>query len=240
MKTLFVRSCYDDIWNQVQQHYQITMDNPIATEDTLDGFIISGTPGVGKSCFLDFCLHNLLKLGKSVCYFYGKTKVAKIYKTDGTVESYSIDKDNVEGALAAQVDFLLIDPPENGDANFLGGRWGLAKKKFILAVPPDRNNCQAIRKETTTMKLYMGTCSLEEAQEMRVACYPGVPNHRIVLRFEEFGGIARYLFKKVLIVDGEDTGLNETRGYQRSALMDVVANPNRVDDLESSEPFKSL
>ena len=99
---------------------------------TLDGFVISGTPGVGKSCFLDFCLHNLLRLGKSVCYFYGKTMTAKIIKADGTTETYSI-AENFEGALAGQVDFLLIDPPENVNPDFLGGRWGLEGKKFILA-----------------------------------------------------------------------------------------------------------
>ena len=238
-KTLFVRKCYNEIWDEVQQHYNVIEDGPIAAEGTLDGFFISGTPGVGKSCFLDFCLHNLLRLGKSVCYFYGKTMTARIFKADGTVETY-IMADNVEGALAAQVDFLLIDPPENGDPNFLGGRVGLSGKKFILAVSPDRNNCQAIRKETSTVKLYMGTCSLEEAEEMKVACYPGVTHQRVASRFEEFGGIPRYLFKTDVIVKGQDISLEEIRAYQRSALTDIITNPNRIDDLESSDPFKSL
>ena len=102
---------------------------------------------------LDFCLHKLLEMRKSVCYFYGKDNSAIIFKPDGTVEEYKI-ADNHGGALASEVDFLLIDPPENGDANFLGGCKGLKKKKFILAVSPDRNNCQAIRKDTSTIELY--------------------------------------------------------------------------------------
>jgi len=34
--------------------------------------------------------------------------------------------------------------------------------------------------------------------------------------------------------------LTEIRGYQRAALQDVLANPWRIDNLESSDPFKSL
>ena len=231
-KTLFVRKCYSDIWGIVQQHYNIIEDGPIAMTGTLDGFVISGTPGVGKSCFLDFCLHNLLRLGKSVCYFYGKTMTAKIIKADGTTETYSV-AENFEGALAGQADFLLIDPPENANPDFLGGRWGLEGKKFILAGSQNRNNCQAIRKETSTVKLYMGTCSRQESEEMRVACYPGVTQERAALRFGEFGGIPRFLFKAVVIVDGEDIVLNEDRQCQRSALADLIRNPKRIDDMES-------
>ena len=180
-----------------------------------------------------------MQLGKSACYCSGKSNKARIFKAGGTVETYSID-DNGEGALTKLVDFFLIHPPENGDPNFLGGRLGLAGKKFILAVAPDRNNCQAIRKDTTTSKRYMGTCSPQEAEEMRVACYPGISSDRVDVRFAEFGGIPRFLFKKVIIVQGEDTGLNDIRGDQRLALNDVAANPQRIDDLESSDPFKSL
>ena len=69
---------------------------------------------------------------------------------------------------------------------------------------------------------------------MKVACYPRVPKERLILRFEEFGGIARVLFKVVDIEDGVDTNLDDTRRDQRVALIDVVANPNRIEYLENS------
>ena len=121
------------------------------------GFIISGTgtPGIlGKSCFLYFCFHNLLKLGKhGVCYFSGKNESATIYKTDGTVETYPI-ADNVNGNLAKQVDFVLIDPPERScDPDFLAGN-ALVQKNFILAVSPDHNDCQGIKKGYNIHYLY--------------------------------------------------------------------------------------
>ena len=237
-KVLFVRSCYNDIWGQIDQHY-FTGGQFVTDRRTVDGFVVSGNPGIGKSCFLDFCLHKLLEMRKSVCYFYGKDNSAIIFKADGTVEEYKI-ADNHDGAFASEVDFLLIDPPENGDANFLGGRKGLKKKKFILAVSPDRNNCQAIRKDTSTIELYMGTCSLQESKGMRVTCYEQeVTEERLVLRYEEFGGIPRCLFQ-LYLGDDEDKTLNKYRDHQLAALEDVVANPKRIDNMVSSDIFKSL
>lgn len=239
-KTLFVRSCYKDIWHKVAQHYFSASDGAMRNdEETADGFVISGTPGVGKSCFLDFALHKLLSLGKTVLYLHGKTSQGGIFKADAeTVEKYSI-ADIIQGSLASTVDFILIDPPEGGDPNFFGGHTNLKGKKFILAVSPDRNNCQSIRKDTTTLKLYMGTCLLEEAEEMRLACYEQrVTLEQLRSRFNEFGGIPRYLFKRFL--DEDDSGLDDIRGYQTVALHDVITNPTRVDNLEMVDPFKSL
>ena len=122
-KTLFVRSCYNDLWKHIADEY-FTADG---SNNSIQGFVISGSPGVGKSSFLDFCLHKLLELGKSVCYFYGKGGTAKNRKI--TVKEYENVVD--EEMLANQVDFLLIDPPEGSSENFLGGRVGL---DFVLAI----------------------------------------------------------------------------------------------------------
>jgi RHS (Retrotransposon Hot Spot) family protein len=235
-KHLFVRSCYNDLWELVAQECFDHAGNIITKGD---GFIVSGTPGVGKSCFLDFCLYKLLNMKKTVGYVYGKSGTVRIYNTDGTVQKYKVT-DNHEGALAMLVDFLLIDPPENGNPNFLGGKKGLSKKKFILAVSPDRNNCQALRKETSKMVVYMGTCSSEEAEAMRVACYNmRVTKELVASRFDEFGGIPRHLYVEVM-GGKKDLALSEVRDQQIAALTDVIKNPNRIDDMENSAPFKSL
>mmetsp|Transcript_17972 Transcript_17972/g.48867 ORF Transcript_17972/g.48867 Transcript_17972/m.48867 type:complete len:360 (+) Transcript_17972:392-1471(+) len=142
--------------------------------------------------------------------------------------------------MSRQADYLLIDPAENGDPNFLGGEHGLAGRTFILAVSPDRNNCQAIKKGASMSNLYMGPCSLEEALRMRLKCYQGVSEARVKLRFEEFGGIPRFLFEKERIENEVDVNLKETEYSQVTALNDVTANPRRIDDMETSDPFKHL
>jgi hypothetical protein len=109
-KVLFVPSCYDDIWEICVRRLAV-----------FDGVVISGTPGIGKSCFLDFALHNLLAddIHKSVMYVHGKSGSAYVYAADGSVESYSI-ADVRNNDMATDVDFLLLDPPEGGDPNFFG------------------------------------------------------------------------------------------------------------------------
>jgi hypothetical protein len=54
----------------------------------------------------------------------------------------------------------------------------------------------------SAVKLYMaGMKSVEDAQEMRAACYPAVPEHAVASRFQQFGGIPRFLFK---LYDGDE------------------------------------
>ena len=69
-KVLFVPTCYDKMWKicQLVVNQNFSM-------------VVSGTPGIGKACFLDFALHNLLTEGKSVLYLQGKDGKAYVYKT---------------------------------------------------------------------------------------------------------------------------------------------------------------
>lgn len=142
--------------------------------------------------------------------------------------------------MAESVDFVLIDPPEGGDSNFFS-KEHLMSKKYILAVSPDRNNCQSLRKAGGHVELFMGTRSIEELQEMRAACYPVVSEHVVASRFEEFGGIPRFVFERIFdLADGQDLTLEPVRTAQRTALGDIVVNPRRVDSGDVAVAFKGL
>lgn len=153
-KVLFVRKCYDEIW-------AIYLQYVVNSEDGVDGIVVSGAPGVGKSCFLDFALHKFREQGKSVLYVWGKGGKGVVFARDGSVETHSV-ADAIHNELAENVDFVLIDPPEGGDPNFFGDVKG---KKFILAVSPDRNDCQGLRKDYGTLELFMGTTSTVESEK---------------------------------------------------------------------------
>lgn len=75
---------------------------------------------------------------------------------------------------------------------------------------------------------------------MRAACYKRVTPEQLALRYKEFGGIPRFLFRKVVILHEQDMTLDEIRDYQKAAQEDILGNPKRIDNLESSDPFKSL
>jgi hypothetical protein len=236
-KVLFVPSCYDEIWT-------ICQDEVIDGTSSLTGIVISGTPGVGKSCFLDFALHKLLiEQGKPVLYLHGKDGHAYVYTIgdDGIVERQRHTIAHVrENDIAAEVDFVLIDPPEGGDPNFFS-EGNLMSKKFILAVSPDRNNCQSLRKGRGQLKLYMGTRTIEELEKMRATCYPTVPARVVVDRFQEFGGIPRFIFEAFVDrAGGHDLALEHIRSYQQNALRDIVESPQRIDSGEVVGAYKSL
>lgn len=225
-KKLFKQSCYDDIWDICRRAVAV-----------FDGVVLSGTPGVGKSCFLDFALHRLRADNKSVLYVHGKSGYAFIYKSDGNVEKVSIT-DAISGELAKTVDFILLDPPEGGDPNFWGYK-NLYGKKFVLAVSPDRNNCQGLRKDASTVDLYMGgLLSIQDAEEMRLACYPNVPQSIVERRFEDFGGVPRLLFKPY--DSSLPDPLQTAREEQDQALLDAISHPRRIDNGHPAQSFKSL
>jgi hypothetical protein len=81
--------------------------------------------------------------------------------------------------------------------------------------------------------------TIVEAEEMRVACYPTVQAGVLRKRFEEFGGIPRFLFKQAIGGD-KDLALKNIRTSQQTALEDVVQSPRRIDNGEIASAFTSL
>ena len=228
-KKLYKQSCYDDIWDICRR----------ALEAAFDGVVISGTPGVGKSCFLDFALHKLRadESNKSVLYVHGKSGFVYHYKKDGTVEELLI-ADAISGKLATAVDFVLIDPPEGADPNFWGHK-NLHGKKFILSVSPDPNNCQGLRKDAHTVDLYMGGLeSMQDVESMRSACFSDIPSSVVEERFNEFGGVPRLLFEPY--VSGLPDPLQKSRRDQEQALLDATSHPRRIDNGQPAKSFNSL
>eukprot|EP00978_Attheya_sp_CCMP212_P036123 scaffold161788_cov42-Attheya_sp.AAC.1 len=139
-KVLFVPCCYDEIWTLLQQYIGT---NCIDT-DRFDGFFISGTPGIGKSCLLDFALHSLRQEGKAVLYLHGNDEKGYVFGTDGSLETYSI-AEVINNGLAEGVDFVLIDPPEGGVPNFFS-KGNLKGKQLSLRSLPIATTARVFEK----------------------------------------------------------------------------------------------
>ena len=120
----------------------------------LDRVIPLGTPGVGKSCFLDFSLCKLIADNKSVLCAQGKSGHAFLCKSDGNVAEVCME-DAINGQLDKTIDHVLLDPPKGNDPNFWGHE-NLCGMKFVLAVSTDHNNCQGLWKNASTIDLCMG------------------------------------------------------------------------------------
>ena len=229
-KDLFVRPCYVTLWNLCREIFE---------EGGHSGVALMGNPGIGKSCFLDFALHMLLRQSgnddqqdPSVLYVHGKKGFAFIYQYDKPMEKMSIH-DMKMNDMAKKVDFVLIDPPTVCNNDFLTSHH-LHSKKFILAASLNRHNCKALQQEAQPICLYMGPTSMEESKAMRRECYPNIAEEAVKDRFEEFGGVPRYLFTPCSKFETN----RRPRQDQIDALEDLTLHPCRIDNKYSTQEFE--
>lgn len=233
---LFVRDCYEPLFAEGLRQFE---ENKIQT-----AFIV-GTPGVGKSCFLDYLLVKYTSKGSTVLYLSGPRNEAYLFR-DGQVFVSDLEKltVNLRELEHRSIDFdvVLFDPHETPAATNILHKDHLYGKPAFVSISPDKHNCQKLRKDLQTeglyVDLYMGTVPLNEAQKMREQCFPQASSRAVEERYKVLGGIARYLYA------WDKGGLNviPAKIVQRQAvaLNDIVANPLRIDLKEVPTEFKEL
>jgi hypothetical protein len=238
---LFVRPCYHTLFQDCQ----------VAFEGNIQGIFLVGTPGIGKSAFLDFALCRFLQPGgndegdaerereRSVLYLSGPTDQAFVFHSTGVVEEHSIMA-ALRANIAKNVHVVLYDPHENADRTNDIHLKHFQRKRFIVAMSPDEKNCKKLRKDTRCRATrYMGTFSLSEAEALISSCYPDVSMDLLHNRYLEIGGIVRHLIRP-LSPFGLDEAIVEFRETQTEALDDVVENPRRIDGGEVASGYKHL
>ena len=237
---LFVRPCYPDLF---------AICETIWMEGT-QGIFLLGTPGIGKSCFLDYVLHRCLydANGQNVLYLHGPRDRAFVFQhVGGTI---AVAKHNLSAVLSGSIeippdsfDVVLYDPHESAERtndvhiSFFTG------KNFIVPISPDKENCKKLRKDTRCQAtLYMGTLSMGEAEDMRESCYPAVTADLLQTRYRKIGGIARYLYRppRPMANDVVDQTVEDVQKNQQFALNDIAQNPLRIDAGEVAADFKNL
>jgi hypothetical protein len=138
------------------------------------------------------------KVYKSVLYLDGPREDAFIFSPDGKVYEDKLEE-AVRQRMAANVDIVLYDPHETAQKTNDVPLSKLEQKPFIVAMSPDKDTCSKLRKDTRAKAvLYLGTLSLQEAQNMRDACYTNVPATLVTTRYEIMGGVPRSLFESIL------------------------------------------
>jgi hypothetical protein len=213
------------------------------------GILIFGTPGIGKSCFLDYALHCCLYDAdrKNVLYLNGPRDSAFVFQHVGG-STITIAEHSLTAVLSGSIeipsfDIVFYDPHESPartndvHISFFRG------KKFVVPLSPDDENCKKLRKDTRHQYiLYMGTLLMDEAEDMRASCYPEVAADLLLTRYRKIGGIARYLFLDPPAAedDGVDYAVEEVEDMQTAALNDIAHNPLRIDAGEVAAEFKNL
>lgn len=233
---MFVRNCYPSLFQECQLNFQAG----------IQGIFILGTPGVGKSAFLDYALHRILNgLQRSVLFLSGVEQKARLFRVDGTIVEQTLTEfqntPSGQNSWADQVDFILFDPHEDATRTNEISHSMFRDKPFIVAMSPDEANCKRLRKDTRKqVLLYMGTLSLEEALEMRSSCYPSDVTEQLVRsRYIQIGGIARVLTAPTA-AHNYDSNLRKVIEKQTMALQDIAEMPLRIDGGEVTAQFKHL
>jgi hypothetical protein len=224
-----VRPCYPTLWNLCKG----------AFTHRQQGVAIVGTPGIGKSCFLDYALHRFVQEeGKRVLYLYGSEDRVFIFQRGVATKKGKLAVAREE-EWANEVDLVLFDPPEDAAVSNSISRGFMSDKNFIVAMSPDPENCKKLRKDTVPPLLYMGTLSLQEAEDMRTCCYPDISKELLQVRYQVMGGIPRFLFRSLWM--GKDTAIASVELSQKAAIESIaILSSNLIDTGELPSQFISL
>ena len=231
---IFVRPCYVDLFDMCRTAWT-----------GMHSVFSKGTPGVGKSYFLDYAMDRLLLAKAKVLLLSGPMKLASL--------CCGYDKPIQEGTLdvalgdkwADQADYVLFDPHENPDESEKLAPNIFCGKQFLIAMSPDPKNCSKIVKDVEESEtVFMGPTTIEESEKMRVCCYnTRVTAEQLQYRFDQMGGVPRYLFKSAGLftrIGIQDAVVSAFVDRQAFALNDAVQNPQRIDAGSVASEFKSL
>ena len=237
-ETLFVNPAYLSLYSECQSLWS----------GGIQAVFVKGTPGIGKSCFLDYVLFRLLTEGKTVLYadcpsdcmykFYPPSKGGGYEVFRGVFEALT----KLDVANSTDVDVVLFDPHENSKETQNYTRKHFFGKDILVAVSPDPENCKKLFKATAESQgiLYLGTLSLAEAKQMRSVRYSNsVSEELLTSRYNNIGGVPRYLFPK-LLPNGQDSALKQVKQKQEKSLRQAVDQPQVIDGGEVDAAFKHL
>ena len=237
-EVIFDRPCYSEIYQRCQTAWQ----------SGCALVVLKGTPGIGKSFFLDYALSKLLLISesKSVMVILGPRGRVRLYKNGHSSEPEEIMlAEVIADKRASEVDYVLYDTQENPletqqmDISMFCG------KNVLIAMSPDPGNCSKILKDAKQKQLlYMGPTSLEEADAMRISCYASaVSADELRKRFDQAGGVPRLLMEQKAPVPPtgfDDSVIKDISDRQNFALNDLVVSPRRIDSGSVTSQFKSL
>lgn len=225
---LLVRECYGRLWELIKAAVQ---------DKALQAFVVTGTPGIGKSYFGYFLLYELRKQGKTVVYQAGgkgwfrfSDKGVAWADAKSGFSTFSAAK-----YLSDQSAWLLCDPPEREDA------WDGFSGVTVALMSPNRKRFQGLVKREKMVKFVMPPWSLKELQECRVCSFPTLSDDDVKVAFDVVGGVARRVFDPTKRESAESDMLAATQAAKESWLRSVASNVGAysvevsLDDVTTTE-----
>ena len=184
--TMLVRNCWRDLHDRIQA--------AVGDRVPMNGYLVTGDPGVGKSGFLSYELYQAATSDRDVvfesvafCRVWHFSRTGSVTEVDGDVQTI---------VAARDVETLFLFDP----AGALSAREPVRVNAFtLICASPNRSRYHNFLKHTQDSCVnpgvaYMPQPSLDELQEMRAAAFAAVPAAAVDERFALFGGVARFAF----------------------------------------------
>ena len=185
---LFVRQCYHELWEIINEHYLKYRDNKHGV--VYHRILILGTPGIGKTAFLNFVLCCALNNRYPVLFETRRHRFLFDFDSDGKwsclqepINHFSLERHRDRTDVILLHDHLAgFEPPQFTDGAFT-----------VAPVSPEENNYNQFVKHEC-LKLYIPLPSLKEIELMRDFYRPELTNDEMNKRLMTVGRIPRYLF----------------------------------------------
>jgi hypothetical protein len=202
---IFVRPCYEE-------YFQLFLQ---ARQAGVQDFVFTGTPGIGKSHFLYYCMWRLVT---------GPEPIARRILFQCEPPGAPLLEFRV-GHTAVDIT-VLEQPPADYSGHFL-----LIDMKAVVPPihfngvnmmfsSPNMDRYKEFLKRSGSVKYYMPPCSLEELQQMREAVFPAVSEATVERLFDIYGGVPRFVLKNSSLDD--------------AALKDALAKQTNYSELISA------
>lgn len=178
----------------------------------LKAFLVTGTPGIGKSFFGYFLLYCLRKQGETVVYQAGADSWFR-FSNEGVKQAAAeggFKEFFGAGYFRDRAMWFLCDPPEKKHA------WDKFPGKTVALMSPNRERYQGLVKQGKLMKLVMPPWTLEELQECRGEVFPATSDEDVRRTFEVVGGVARRVFDREMRMSAESDMISATQAAEET------------------------
>ncbi|EFA82495.1 hypothetical protein PPL_04920 [Heterostelium album PN500] len=168
--SIYVRDCYVELKDQIYAEFDQYEVNSTSTPttDSMNGFVITGNPGTGKSCFLFYIMYLIARVKGTMVVHSIHAKNADSYYLYTYVGGIPVvrrgPKSDFITLLSLRSTFFLVDSKEETN---------VAAKTIIVSSPDPRINKHFLNNVGTT-RWYMPPWCKSELDHVRPILYPNV------------------------------------------------------------------
>ncbi|GIL61068.1 hypothetical protein Vafri_15463 [Volvox africanus] len=179
--SLLVRHCYRGIFDQMME---------LRSSNGMSRFLITGTPGIGKS-FFAVVLMGWLVQEKGVSTI--------ILDFDGLKYLFTTNGTDIKVEMGSEMDFIEeVNDPKTWWIVDTGTAFRRPASTVLLA-SPDRQRYKEFLKFQGTTTLFMPIWTDDEIKECRIRLYPHLSDATVRDLVWKWGNIPRYVLEKVCV-----------------------------------------